>query len=81
MSAVESTHDLDCARDILRYSTEARNEGKKIPTVTIEELLARPKFSVQVNGMSLLEYLDPVQDTVSKTFETESDLLSVFTGS
>ena len=43
----------------------------------MEELLARPKYPVLVKGTPLLEYLDPMQETVSKTFETESDLLLV----
>ncbi len=56
MSAVDSTHELDCGRELLHRSTEARNEGKRIPTVTIEELLARPKYPVLVKGKPLLEY-------------------------
>ncbi len=47
----------------------------------MEELLTRPKYPVLVKGVPLLEYLDPVQEAVSRTFETEDDLLSVFTGS
>ncbi len=80
MSEVSSSLQLDSARELLRRSTEARNESKRIPTVMMEELLKRPKYPVLVKGTPLLEYLDPVQDNVSRTFETESDLLSVFTG-
>ena len=79
MSEVSSSLELDSARELLRRSTEARNESKRIPTVMMEELLKRHKYPVLVKGTPLLEYLDPVQDNVSKTFETESDLLSVST--
>ena len=65
MSAVDSTHVLDCGRELLRRSTDARKEGKRIPTMTMEELLARPKYPVLVKGTPLLEYLDAVQETVS----------------
>ncbi len=43
--------------------------------------MRRPDHPVLVKNTTLLEYLDPVQDTVSKTFSTDEDLVSVFTGS
>ncbi len=49
--------------------------------VSLEELLTRPKHPVPVKGTTVLEYLDPVQDNVSRTFNTAGDLLSVFSGS
>ena len=80
MSKVNSSIELYSAPELLRRSTEARNGGRKIPTVTIEELLERPKYPVLVKGAPLSEYLNPVQKNVYETFETETDLLSVFTG-
>ncbi len=79
--SVDSSHELQCAEDLLRRSTEPRNAARKIPEVPVEEMLGRPDHPVLVKNTTLLEYLDPVQDSVSRTFSTEEDLLSVFSGS
>ena len=69
MSKVKSSLELDSARELLHRSTEARNEGRKIATVAIKELLQRPKNRVLVKSTPLLEYLDPLPVNASRTFE------------
>ena len=74
--SIDSAFESECAKELLQRSAEPRNREKRIPLVSMEELLARLKHPVLV-----MEYLDPVQDNVSRTFSTADDLLSVFSGS
>ena len=76
--SVNSALELECAQELLRRSRP--EEGNRVLTASVEELLDRPKHTVLVKNTTLLEYLDPVQDHVSRTFTDENDLLSVFTG-
>ncbi len=76
--SVNSAFELECAQELLRRSRQG--EGNSVPTASVEELLGRPMHPVLVKNTILLEYLDPVQDRVSRTFSDEKDLLSVFTG-
>ncbi len=76
--SVISAFELEWAQELLRRSRQG--EWNRVPTASMEELLGRPKHPVLVKNTTLLEYLDPVQDRVSRTFTDEKDLLSVFTG-
>ena len=75
--SVNSGFELECAPELLRRSRQGK--GNRVLTASVEELLGRPKHLV-LEDTTLLEYLDPVQDRVSRSFSDESDLLSVFTG-
>ena len=44
-------------------------------------MLSRPNHAVLVKNKILSEILNQVQDNVSRTFDTEEDLLPLFTGS
>ena len=79
--SIVSAFEFECAKEFLRRSAEPRNREKRIPVVSMDELLARPKHPVLVKGTTFLEYLDPVQDDVSRKFSIADELLSVFSGS
>ncbi len=60
---------------------ESSHEAKNTPELSVEELLSTPNHPVLMKDTTLLKYLDPLQDTASRTFETEEGLLLVLTGS
>ena len=78
--SIDASQELACAKELLKRSVEVWNKGKSMAIGSIEERLERAKYLLLVKATTLMEYLDPVQQHTFRSFKTERDLRSVFTG-